>query len=171
MSFYFLLTNKLLHKNISKTNEITFTNFTFIQAANAFCMSSHWFVFDTRTPESISNLTPAFFWIWWFFFWAVFFHGLFWNVGFIHVWLQLCKVRLVLVNWSFTFLSPIIYIFWNTVYMFRLWPFHYETCFIFKVCFELFEFTWCYIRKLLARCFLNAMRSIIRKRLITFYFK
>ena len=39
--------------------QITFTNFLFIQAANASCTSSHWFVFSTRTPESISNLPSS----------------------------------------------------------------------------------------------------------------
>ena len=64
--------------------------FLFVQAANVFCMSSHWFVFTTRTPESISKTTSVFFWIWWFFSRAVSFHGLFWNTGFVHVRLQLC---------------------------------------------------------------------------------
>ena len=30
-----------------------------MQVANVFCINSHWFVFTTRTPESISNLTSA----------------------------------------------------------------------------------------------------------------
>ena len=105
-------------------------------------MGSHWLVFTARTPESISNLTSIFLWIWSFFSWAVFFHGLFWNTGFVHEHLQFCKVRQVCIIWSFTFFSLIIFIFRSTVYKFRLGNFYDETCFIiFKICFELSEFT------------------------------
>ena len=122
------------------TFEISFTNFIFILAANAFCMGSHWFVYITGTPESISNPTNFFFWIWWFFSWAVFCHRLFWNTGFVHVQLRSfvksdkdssTKVSLSWVPW-----------FSSSVYKFRLWYFYNWTCFIFKICFELFEFTW-----------------------------
>ena len=44
--------------------------------------------------------------------------------------------------WSFTFFSPIITVFRSTAYKFRLWHFYDETCFIFKIWFDLFEFTW-----------------------------
>ena len=118
--------NKLVDKNISKINEsITSTNFIFIQAANAFCMNSHWFAFITRTPESISNPTSVFFWIWWFFSCAVFIHGLFWNTGFTHVRFQLCKVRQVFIIWSFIFLSPTIFIFRSTIQTFLWWNLFY----------------------------------------------
>ena len=56
LSFYFLLNSELLDKQISKLNKIvkiTFSNFMFIQKANVFCMSSHYFAFSTRKPESI----------------------------------------------------------------------------------------------------------------------
>ena len=102
------------------------------------CMSTNWFVFATRTPESIPSPTSVFFWTWWFFSWEVFFHGHFWNTGFLRVWLQLCNVRQVFIIWSFTFFSPIIFNFRSTVYKFKLWHFYDETCFIFKICVELF---------------------------------
>ena len=42
----------------------------------------------------------------------------------------------------FTFFNSVNFILRSTVYKFRLWHFYDETCFIFKICFELFEFTW-----------------------------
>ena len=67
MFFYYFIINEWKY-----TFEITFTNFIFIEAASAFCMSSNWFVFTTRTPESVSNLTSVFFWIWRLFSWALY---------------------------------------------------------------------------------------------------
>ena len=88
MSFYFFLTNETLDKNILKNEwkyafEMTFTNFIFIQVANVFYMSSHWC--GLYLPQEHQKV---FFWTWWFFSWAVFFHGIFWNTGFVHVRLQ-----------------------------------------------------------------------------------
>ena len=40
--------------------------------------------------------------------------------GFAHVRLQLCKHRQLFIIWSFTFFSPIIFIFWSTVYVQKL---------------------------------------------------
>ena len=37
--------------------------------------------------------------------------------GFAHVRLQLCKHRQLFIIWSFTFFSPTVFIFWNTVYV------------------------------------------------------
>ena len=133
-------------------------NFIFIQATNAFCMSSHWFVFTTRTPESIFNPTSVFFWIWSFFSWIVFFHGRFWNTGFVNLRLQLCIVREVFIIWSFTFFSHIIFIYRSTVYNFF---YHILSLFITFLWWNLFylqNLFWAfwvylifYIRKLLAR--------------------
>ena len=70
-------------------------------------MSSHWFAFSTKTPESITNSTSVSFPG------SFFFHGLFWNRRFVDVRLQPCKVRQVLIIWSFTF--SIFFIFRSTV--------------------------------------------------------
>ena len=72
-------------------------------------MSSHWFAFATKTPESITNSTSVSFPG------SFFFHGLFWNRRFVDVRLQPCKVRQVLIIWSFTFFSSIFFIFRSTV--------------------------------------------------------
>ena len=64
-------------------------------------MSSHWFAFATKTPESITNSTSVSFPG------SFFFHELFWNRRFVDVRLQPCKVRQVLIIWSFTFFSSI----------------------------------------------------------------
>ena len=98
--------------------------------------------------------------------------GHFWNTWFVHVWLQLCRVKQVFIIWSLIFFNPIIFICRSTVYKFRLWHFYDENCFISKICFEFFKFTYILNKKALSTInFLNAMTSMMRKRLITFYFR
>ena len=98
--------------------------------------------------ESISNPTNIF-WIWLTFCWLVFFHGLFWNTGFVHVF-----------KWSSK----------STAYKFQLY-------FIIKLVLSskfvlsfLSLLDILYKKALSAIVFLNAMTSVIRKGLITFYF-
>ena len=150
--------------------EITFTNFIFIQAF-VFTTRCHCFVFTTRTPESISNPTGVFLWIWWFFSWSVFFHRFFWNTGFLHVWLQFCKVRQVFIIWNFTFFNPIIFIFRSTVYKFRLLTFLWWNLFYLQ---NLFWAFWVYlifyIRTLWTDCFFERNNVSDQKEINNFLF-
>ena len=79
------------------------------------CLRSKCFLYEYPLVCIYHKSTIAFFWIWWFFSWAVF-RGFFWNTGFLQVRLQLYKVRQVSIIWSFTFFSPIIFIFRRTAY-------------------------------------------------------
>lgn len=65
---------------------------------------------------------------------------------FVHVRLQFCEFRQVFIN-CFTFFSSINFIFRSTIYKLRPWNFYDETRFIFKICFELFLFTWYFIKE------------------------
>ena len=134
-------------------------------------MSSHWFVITTRTSESISNPTSVFFWIWWFFSLPVFCQGLFWNTGFVHVHLRLCKVRQVFIDWSLIevpwfsssetlFISSDIDIFMMKLLLSSRFVLHFLSL-LDILCKEAIS----------TISFLNAMTSMIRKRSITFYFK
>ena len=144
------------------------------EAANAFCLRIHWFAFTTRTPEIISNLIGVFFWIWLFFLWAVFFHVLFWNTGFVHVWLQLNKVRHVFIIWSFTFWVPLFSsseaLFISSDFDIFIMKLILSSKFVLSFL-SLLDILYEKAHSTIFFFFLNAMMSMIRKRLITFYFK
>ena len=133
-------------------------------------MGSHWFVYITGTPESISNPTNFFFWIWWFFSWAVFCHRLFWSTGFVHVRLRSfvkwdkdssTTVSLSWVPWfSAVFISSDFDIFIIELVLSSKFVLNFLS---------LLDI-WC--KEALSTIdFLNAMTSMVRKGLITFYFK